>query len=117
MARRDDTTPHALERVSGRRLLKPRQPTTLAALARPAGKLAGLLVLEVLQNPRARSAALQLASSLLGRLASRHPGDRATARLTARSGTIAAQSQASGVLVRRVETAIIVLRSEQSPAE
>jgi hypothetical protein len=79
---------------------------SLAALARPVGALAGLVLADVLRNPRARAAALDLAGSLLGRLAGARPAGRPPR-----------PAQASGgVLVRRVDTAIIVVRRPVPPA-
>jgi hypothetical protein len=121
MPHSDDRTLGTLERVGARPPVTPlvmgRRATTLVGLARPAGKLAGLLVLEVLQHPRARRSAVRLARSLVGRLADRRSGGLATARLNARRVTVAEESRAGGVLVRRVETAIVVFSSEQSPDE
>ena len=87
------------ERSPGRALVRmgARRRGTLAELARPVGALAGLVLVDVLRNPRARAAALDLAGSLLDRLAGARP--------PARPGPAAKGS--GGVLVRRVDTAII----------
>jgi hypothetical protein len=66
-------TGHALE-LAGSAALATAQPrTALAAVAKPAAEVAGLLLVEVLGNPRARAAALGLARSLARWLASRRP--------------------------------------------
>jgi len=125
MPQNDDRTLGTLVRVGARPpvaplvtpLVKGRRATTLVGLARPAGKLAGLLVLEVLKHPRARRSAVRLARSLVARLADRRSGDLATAQLNARRVTVAGESRARVVLVRRVETAIVVFSSEQPPDE
>jgi hypothetical protein len=111
-----DATSRALEHVGARLLVKPGRATTLVALARPAGELAGLLALEVLLHPRARTSVSRLARSLVRRIADRRPGGPATAQLTARRVRVAEESP-GGVLVRRVETAIVVFSSEQAPVE
>jgi hypothetical protein len=113
-----DATSRALEHVGARLLVKPRRATTLVALARPAGELAGLLALEVLLHPRARTSVSRLARSLVQWIADRRPGGPATAQLTARRVRVAqAEESSGGVLVRRVETAIVVFSSEQGPVE
>jgi hypothetical protein len=112
MARVDDAASSALERVGAGLPVKRRPAITVAALARPAGRIAGLLMLEVLQNPRARTSALRLARSLAIRLADRRSDGPAT-ELTVRRVIAVEESVAGRVLVRRVETAIVVLGSKK----
>jgi hypothetical protein len=57
---------HPNKPTSGMQLASPppataRRPITLAAVARPAGEVVGLLLVEILRSPRARSAVLSLA--------------------------------------------------------
>jgi hypothetical protein len=61
-----DPTGHALELARSATPATARPRTALAAVARPAAEVAGLLLVEVLGNPRARAAALGLARSLAG---------------------------------------------------
>jgi hypothetical protein len=84
-----------------------RQRTALAAVARPAAEVAGLLLVEVLGSPRARAAALDLARSLAGWLAGRRPPASARAEVTTRQVTVARHADTS-VLVHRVETGLVV---------
>jgi hypothetical protein len=88
--------------------------TTLAAVARPAGQVAGLLLVEVLRSPRTRAAALSLARSLARRLASRRPPVSAGAEVTTRRVTVVQDADTS-VLVHRVETALVVRTSGVAP--
>jgi hypothetical protein len=60
MVDRADPTGGALELARSATPATVRRRTTLAALARPAGEVAGLLLVEVLRSPRARAAALGL---------------------------------------------------------
>jgi hypothetical protein len=73
MVENADPTWHALEPASSAIAATGRRRTTLAAVARPAAEVAGLLLVEVLGSPRARAAALSLARSLAGWLAGRRP--------------------------------------------
>ena len=79
---------------------------TAPALARAAAEVAGLLLVEVLGNPRARAAALGLARSLAHWLASRRPPASAGVEVTTRRVTVV-QDADTGVLVHRVETALV----------
>jgi hypothetical protein len=92
-----------------------RQRTALAAVARPAGEVAGLLLVEVLGNPRARAAALDLARSLAHWLADRRPPASARAEVTTRRVTVV-KAAGTSVLVHRVETALVVLTPELARA-
>ena len=76
----------------------------LAAVARPAGQVAGLLLVEVLRSLRARTAALgvvRLRTGLLGdaRLPRPSSGDDSAGTVEQDSGT--------GVLIHRAETALV----------
>jgi hypothetical protein len=102
-----DPTGHALELAGSATLATARRRTTLAAVARPAAEVAGLLLVEVLGSPRARAAALGLARSLPRWLASRRPPASAGVEVTARRVTVM-QDADSSVLVHRVETALVV---------
>jgi hypothetical protein len=84
-----------------------RPRTTLAAVARPATEVAGLLLVEVLGSPRARAAALGLARSLARSLASRRPSATISVEVTTRQVTVLQEPDTS-VLVHRVETALVV---------
>jgi hypothetical protein len=97
---------HALELASSAPLATARRRTALAAVARPAAEVAGLLV-EVLGSPPARVAALGLARSLAGWLAGRRPPAWAGVEVTTRRITVV-QDADSSVLVHRVETALVV---------
>jgi hypothetical protein len=66
MLNSEDPTGHALELARSATLARGRRRTTLAAVARPAAEVAGLLVVEVLGSPPGRAAALGLARSLAG---------------------------------------------------
>jgi hypothetical protein len=88
-----------------------RRMPTLAAVARPASEVAGLLLMEVLRSPRARVAVLGLARSLARRLAGRRLS--ALARVEVTTGRVTVQDTASSVLVQRVETALVVLTRER----
>ena len=102
-----DPTGRALELARSAAPATPRRMPALAAVARPAGQVAGLLLVEVLRNPRARAAALSLARSLARRLASRRPPASAHAEVTTRRVTVVQDTDTS-VLVHRVETALVV---------
>ena len=108
MADRADPTGHALELARSAAPAPARRRTTLAAVARPAGEVAGLLLVEVLGSPRARAAALGLARSLARWLAGRRPPALADVEVTTRRVTVMKDADTS-VLVHRVETALIVL--------
>jgi hypothetical protein len=81
--------------------------TAVAAVARPAGEVAGLLLVEVLRSPRARAAALSLARSLARWLAGRRPPASARAEVTTRRVTVV-QDADTGVVVHHVERALVV---------
>jgi hypothetical protein len=102
-----DPTGHALEPARSASLATARRRTTLAAVARPAAEVAGLLLVEVLRSPRARAAALSLARSLAGWLAGRRPPASAGVEVTTRQVTVVQHADTS-VLVHRVETALVV---------
>jgi hypothetical protein len=64
MVHSDDATGGSLQVVSPAPPIARRRVPTLAALAKPAGQLAGFLLVEVLSSPRGRPVALGLARSL-----------------------------------------------------
>jgi hypothetical protein len=99
-------TGHALEPARSATLATPRRRTALAAVARPAAEVAGLLLVEVLRSPRARAAALGLARSMAGWLAGRRPAASAGVEVTTRQVTVV-QHADTGVLVHRVETGLV----------
>jgi hypothetical protein len=109
-----DPTGRGLELVRSATPATPRRMTTLAAVARPAGQVAGLLLVEVMRSPRARAAALSLARSLARRLASRRPPASAHAQVTTRRITVV-QDAGVSVLVHRVETALVVRTPAVAP--
>jgi hypothetical protein len=73
MAEGADPTGRALQQARSAAPAMARRRTALAAVARPAAEVAGLLLVEVLGSPRARAAALGLARSLAGWLAGGAP--------------------------------------------
>jgi hypothetical protein len=79
-------------------------------VARPISSVAGLLLVEVLGNPRSRAAALGLARSLGRRLTAGRVPTRAVAasRATACRVTVVEEPAATTMLVRRVETALTI---------
>jgi Transposase DDE domain len=91
-----------------------RRRATLAAAARLAAEVAGLLLVELLGNPRASAAALDLARSLTRWLADRRPPTRVRAHVTTRQVTVV-RAAGTGVLVQRVEAALVV-RTRAWPA-
>jgi hypothetical protein len=102
-----DPTGQALELASPATLATARRRTALAAVARPAAQVAGLLLVEVLRSPRGRAAALGLARSLAGWLAGRRPPAAAGVEMTTRRITLVKHAD-TGVLLHRVETALVV---------
>ena len=84
-----------------------RRRTGLAAVARPAAELAGLLLVEVLGSPRGRAAVLGLARSLARWFASRRLPALSGVEVTARRVTVVHEPDTSA-LVHRVETALVV---------
>jgi hypothetical protein len=98
-----------------------RRGAALAAVARPAGEVAALLLVEVLRRPRARAAALGLARSLARQLAGRRapPSARVGVSATAWQVTVVEERGvgAAGILVRRVETALAVPNRAQPLAK
>jgi hypothetical protein len=98
-----------------------RRAAALAAVARPAGEMAGFLLVEALRSPRARAAALELARSLVRRLADRRPLSSASVgvSVTAWRATVVEESvmDAASVLVRRVEAALVLPSREQPSPE
>jgi hypothetical protein len=107
MVNSQDPTGHAVELASPATLATARRRTALAAVARPAAKFAGLLLVEVLGSPRAQAATLGLARSLAGWLAGRRPPASAGVEMTTRQVTVVEHAD-TGVLVHRVETALVV---------
>jgi hypothetical protein len=103
----EDPTGHALELARSATPAMARRRTALAAVARPAAEVAGLLLVEVVGGPRARAAALGLARSLARWLAGRHPPAWAGVEVTTRQVTVVKHADTS-VLVHRVETALVV---------
>ena len=114
MAHTDDPTCGALELARSASPATARRTTTLAAVARPAGEVAGLLLVEVLRSPRARAAAFGLARSLARRLAGRRLAASARTQVTA-GQVMMVEDAATSVVVRYVETAL-VLRIRERPA-
>jgi hypothetical protein len=102
-----DPTGQALELARSATLATARRRTALAAVARPAAQVAGLLLVEVLRSPRGRAAALSLGRSLAGWLAGRRPPASAGVQVTTRQVTVVEHDN-TGVLVHRVETALVV---------
>jgi hypothetical protein len=106
MANSEDPTGRALALANSATPARARRRTASAAVARAAAEVAGLLLVEVLGNPRARAAALGLARSLAHWLASRRPPASAGVEVTTRRVTVV-QDADTGVLVHRVETALV----------
>lgn len=102
-----DPTGQALELARSATLARGRRRTALAAVARPAAQVAGLLLVEVLRSPRGRAAALGLGRSLAGWLAGRRPPASAGVEVTTRQVTVVEHAD-TGVLVHRVEAALVV---------
>jgi hypothetical protein len=113
--RADPTEGGALELARSGAPAPARQRTALAAVARPAGEVAGLLLVEVLCSPRARAASLDLARSLAHWLADRRPPASARAEVTTRRVTVV-KAAGTSILVHRVETALVVLTPELARA-
>jgi hypothetical protein len=113
--RADPTEGGALELARSAAPAPARRRTALAAAARPAAEVAGLLLVEVLRSPRARAASLDLARSLAHWLARRRPPASARAEVTTRRVTVVKDAGTS-VLVHRVETALVVLTPELARA-
>jgi hypothetical protein len=107
MVDRANPTWRALELARPATPATSRRRTALAAVARPAAEVAGLLLVEVLRSPRARTAALSLARSLAGWLAGRCPNASARAEVTTGRVTVV-KDAVTGVVVHRVETALVV---------
>jgi hypothetical protein len=92
----------------------------LATVARPAGEVVALLLVEVLRSPRARAAAVGLARSLARRVAGRRlPSAGVGVSTTAWRVTVVEECGvgAAGVLVHRVETALTLPNRAQPPAK
>ena len=100
-------TGHALELARSATPAPARRRTTLAAVARPAAEVAGLLLVEALRSPRARAVALGLARSLAGWLTGRRPAASAGVEVATRQVTVVQDANTS-VLVHRVETRLVV---------
>jgi hypothetical protein len=96
-----------------------RRGAALAAVARPAGEVAALLLVEILRSPRARAAALGLARSLARRVAGRRAPPSAPVGVSATAWQVTVVEErgvgAAGVLVRRVETALALPNRERPP--
>jgi hypothetical protein len=107
MVDRADPTGGALELARSAAPRPARRRTALAAVAKPAAEVAGLLLVEVLGSPRARAAALGLARSLAGWLAGRRQPAPVGIEVTTRQVTVVKHADTS-VLVHRVETALVV---------
>jgi hypothetical protein len=107
MVDRADPTAGALELASSAASAPARRRTALAAVAKPAAEVAGLLLVEVLGSPRTRAASLDLARSLARWLAGRRPSASAGVDVTTRQLTVVQHADTS-VLVHRVETVLVV---------
>jgi hypothetical protein len=123
MADRDDHPRGALELARPATPVPHRRVAVLATIARPAGKVATLLFVEVLRRPRARAAALALARSAGRRVAGRRPrspalGQRevsaAAWRVTVTEESVVGAGS-GGALVRRVETTLVLPSRKQTP--
>jgi hypothetical protein len=114
MALTNDPTGGALQLARSATPAAARRMITLAAVARPAGEVAGLLLVEVLRSPQARAAAFGLARSLARRLTGRRPGASARTQMTAGQVTMV-EDAATSVLVHYGETALVV-RTLERPA-
>jgi hypothetical protein len=114
MANREGPTGHALELAGSATPATARRRTALAAAARPAAEVAGLLLVEVLGNPRGRAAVLGLARSLRRWLAGRRLSALAGVEVTTRRVTVVREPDTS-VLVHRVQMALVV-RAREWPA-
>jgi hypothetical protein len=112
MVNSQDPTGHALELARAATLATAQRRTALAAVARPAAEVAGLLVVEVLRSPRARAAALSLARSLARWLAASRPPGSAGVQVTTRQVRVVAYAD-TGMLVHRVEAALVVRRQRR----
>jgi hypothetical protein len=121
MAYSDDDPRGALELARAAVPVARRRVAVLAAVARPAGEVAALLLVEVLGRPRARAAALALARSLARRVAGRRPLASAGVGVSATAWRVTVVEECvvagAGLLVRRVETALVVPNREQAPPE
>jgi hypothetical protein len=111
---RNDPAGHALELARSATPAAARRRNTLAAAARPAAEVAGLLLVELLGNPRARAVALDVARSLTRWLANRRPPPPARAEVATRQVTVV-MGAGSSVLVHRVE-ATLAVRTREWPA-
>jgi hypothetical protein len=111
----EDPTRRALELARSATPTPARRRTALAAVARPAAEVAGLLLVEVLGSPRARAAALSLARSLAGWLAGRRPPALAAVEVATRQVAVVRHVDTS-VLVHRVEMALVI-RTLEWPAD
>jgi hypothetical protein len=121
MADSDGGARGAIELAQSATPVARRRFAALAPVARPAGGVAALLLVEVLRSPRARAAALGLARSLARRLAGQSPVPSASVAVSATAWrvTVAEESGVgvASVLVRGVETALALPDREQPPAE
>jgi hypothetical protein len=111
MAQRNDPAGRALELARSAVPAAARRRPTLAAVARPAAEAAGLLLVELLGNPRARAAASGLARSLARWLARRRPPPAARAEVTTGRPTVVKNADTS-VLAYRMEMALVVFTRE-----
>jgi hypothetical protein len=121
MAYSDGSPRGVLELVRSATPVARRRAAALAAVARPAGEVAAFLLVEVLRSPQARAAALGMARSLARRVADRRPVPSASVGVSAAAWrvTVAEESVvgASSVLVRRVETALVLPNWEEPSPE
>jgi hypothetical protein len=99
MAHRNELTGRALELARSAIPARARHRTTLATVARPAAEVAGLLLVELLGNPLARSLARWLAD--------RRPPAPGRAEVTT-GRVMVVRGAGTSVLVHRVEAVLVV---------
>jgi hypothetical protein len=99
--------------------LPARRVTTLVRAARPITRIASVLLVEILGSPRGRAAALAALRRLQRRLAAGRAPTRAGTRYqeTVCRVTVVAESAATTMLVRRVETTLVSPIAGQPPAK
>ena len=110
----EDPTGHALELARSATPAMARRRTALAAVARPAAEVAGLLMVEVVGSPRARAAALGLARSLAGWLAGRRLPASASVEATTRQVTVVKHADTS-VLAALTASPLVVRTPGSGP--
>jgi len=116
----DDAIGRSLQVVSPAPPIARRRASAFIALARPAEEVAGLLLLvKVLSSPWGRTATFGLARSLAHRVGGGRSSVSAVPRVftTAWRVTVVEESDAVGVLVRRVETALLLPDWKRTQAE